>query len=411
VGIRGVRIQAIVRELNDEKIDVIEWNSDPAAFIAKALSPARVTGVYLNEQTKGTKTATVVVPEDQLSLAIGRDGQNARLAAKLTGWRIDIKSLPEAASDVLYRIENDPEYAEEAELEAEVIPQVEAILTKKSEGRPVTPEEYTVLSRLVDRVEERAMQRRQAERQALRARKEEARAAVPEEAFELPVDEMELSTRWSTLLEEAGYDSAGDVMYQMNLNADKILALNGIGPKAMEEIESAITDVELPGQEVEEVEAEEAVVASEVAPEAVAEAEAPEAVTAEPEEVSAPEAPVVEPPAPEPEVPEPITEPAPAVEEPVDEAEAAEEEKEEGEEAEFSLEELFARKLAELAVSEELEEEEEEEEEFEPEVDRRKKKGRQKKYVEVEYDPDHDVTIVKRKRKRGETDWEDDWDY
>ncbi|MRR29579.1 transcription termination/antitermination protein NusA, partial [bacterium] len=109
VGIRGVRIQAIVRELHEEKIDVIEWNSDPAAFIAKAISPARVSGVYLNEQKSGGgKTATVVVPEDQLSLAIGRDGQNARLAAKLTSWRIDIKSLPEAASDSLYKLQNDP---------------------------------------------------------------------------------------------------------------------------------------------------------------------------------------------------------------------------------------------------------------------------------------------------------------
>ncbi len=66
VGIRGVRIQAIVRELNDEKIDVIEWNPDPEAYIAKALSPARVNGVYLNEHARGTKTATVVVPDDQL---------------------------------------------------------------------------------------------------------------------------------------------------------------------------------------------------------------------------------------------------------------------------------------------------------------------------------------------------------
>ena len=101
VGVRGVRIQAIVRELNDEKIDVIEWNPDPPEFIAKALSPARVVGVFLDKNAKGTKTATVVVPEDQLSLAIGRDGQNARLAAKLTAWRIDIKSLTEAAADAL----------------------------------------------------------------------------------------------------------------------------------------------------------------------------------------------------------------------------------------------------------------------------------------------------------------------
>ncbi len=75
VGIRGVRIQAIVRELNDEKIDVIEWSSDAAVYIAKALSPARVSGVYLNEESRGAKTATVVVPEDQLSLAIGAMGK------------------------------------------------------------------------------------------------------------------------------------------------------------------------------------------------------------------------------------------------------------------------------------------------------------------------------------------------
>jgi N utilization substance protein A len=75
VGQRGVRIQAIVRELHDEKIDVIEWNSDPTIFIAKAISPARVNGVYLKEGVDGSHNALVVVPEDQLSLAIGRDGQ------------------------------------------------------------------------------------------------------------------------------------------------------------------------------------------------------------------------------------------------------------------------------------------------------------------------------------------------
>jgi N utilization substance protein A len=100
VGLRGVRIQSIVRDLNDEKIDVIEWNPDPATFILKALSPARVSGVYLDEDPGRGKTALVVVPDDQLSLAIGRAGVNARLAARLTGWRIDIKSLIEAASGV-----------------------------------------------------------------------------------------------------------------------------------------------------------------------------------------------------------------------------------------------------------------------------------------------------------------------
>jgi N utilization substance protein A len=93
VGVRGVRIQNIVNELNGEKIDVVQWSPDAATFVENALSPASVLSVRLSE---GDKTATVTVPERQLSLAIGREGQNARLAAKLTGWRIDIKaaSLP-----------------------------------------------------------------------------------------------------------------------------------------------------------------------------------------------------------------------------------------------------------------------------------------------------------------------------
>ena len=89
VGPKGMRIQAIVSELKGEKIDVIEWSNDPAIFVASALSPAKVVDV---EVLEGEKTARVVVPDHQLSLAIGKEGQNARLAAKLTGWKIDIKS-------------------------------------------------------------------------------------------------------------------------------------------------------------------------------------------------------------------------------------------------------------------------------------------------------------------------------
>ena len=100
VGMRGVRIQAIVNELGGEKIDVIEWNPDPNQFIASALSPAKVTTVILDD-TIDNRTAIVVVPDKQLSLAIGKEGQNARLSAKLTGWRIDIKSETEAESEGL----------------------------------------------------------------------------------------------------------------------------------------------------------------------------------------------------------------------------------------------------------------------------------------------------------------------
>jgi transcription termination/antitermination protein NusA len=95
VGIRGVRIQNIVNELYGEKIDVIEWSSDTATFIANALSPAKPSSVQLNEPEK---VATVIVPSEQMSLAIGKEGQNARLAFKLTGWRIDIKD-PESLKD------------------------------------------------------------------------------------------------------------------------------------------------------------------------------------------------------------------------------------------------------------------------------------------------------------------------
>lgn len=103
VGMRGIRIQNIVNELNGEKVDVVAWNPDMATFIANALSPARVANVLLDDRPGSSKTATVVVPDDQLSLAIGKEGQNARLAAKLTGWRIDIKSISEAAEEAIRR--------------------------------------------------------------------------------------------------------------------------------------------------------------------------------------------------------------------------------------------------------------------------------------------------------------------
>ena len=103
VGMRGSRVQAVVGELQGEKIDIIPWNDNAATFIVNALQPAEVAKVVLDEDAERIE---VVVPDDQLSLAIGREGQNARLAAKLTGWRIDIKSLTEAASESLNNLYN-----------------------------------------------------------------------------------------------------------------------------------------------------------------------------------------------------------------------------------------------------------------------------------------------------------------
>lgn len=400
VGIRGVRIQAIVRELSDEKIDVIEWNNDPVVYIAKALSPARVTGVYLDDFTKGTKTATVVVPEDQLSLAIGRDGQNARLAAKLTSWRIDIKSLPEAAVDAIYKLQNDPEFTQLAQEETEIIPQIELILAKKSERRPVTPEEYKELSKFVDRVEQGLVQRLKKERDAEEEERRILQASIPEAAYDIPIEESGISLRFCNILGGAGYTTIGDLMLQMELNRDVILALEGIGPKAMEEVDEVLSNITFPEPEAEPEEVEEEAKVALAAEEAEPEAEIEEQVQAEVEQIAeevseleAEEAALVE-----------------AVEEKDVEADKAEEvvEEEVAEEEPSSFDELFALEPSAFEMDESVDYDEEDDD---VEKARSKKKKKKKKYVEMEYDPDKDVVVVKKKRKRsGTDDWSDDWD-
>lgn len=137
VGVRGMRIQSIVAELGGEKIDVVEWHADPSTFIANALSPARVNYVVLSNSDTNGKTATVVVPDDQLSLAIGKEGQNARLGAKLTGWRIDIKSASEATTEGLHPgVQYMPSVTKE---QRDILAMAEAILLGKERPRP-TPE-------------------------------------------------------------------------------------------------------------------------------------------------------------------------------------------------------------------------------------------------------------------------------
>lgn len=131
VGMRGIRIQNIVNELNGEKIDVVQWSSDPKEFIANALSPAQVVEVHLNENDHA---ALVIVPDKQLSLAIGKEGQNVRLAAKLSSWRIDIKS----ATALLEEERAAAEAREYAEAEAMV---TEAALSSaRVESRRVHPD-------------------------------------------------------------------------------------------------------------------------------------------------------------------------------------------------------------------------------------------------------------------------------
>ena len=386
VGIRGVRIQAIVRELHEEKIDVIEWNNDPSVYIAKAISPARVSGVYLNEKASGGKTATVVVPEDQLSLAIGRDGQNARLAAKLTGWRIDIKSVPEAAGDTLSRVKSDPALASVLAVEADHLPHLEAVLAKKSEGRALMPEEYDALTQFIDRVERRSASKRQAEKKAEDTRRVEARKSIAPAHFETSILDAGLPEHVEVILQEAGYATVGDMLLQMKLEPDTILALQGIGSKAMEEIKKFILALEAAAAAaaapVEVVQAPEAA-AVETAPAAAAEQPAAaEAVLAE----AAGEAALVT---------------AGVADEDEDEDEEDETEIEEG--SELPMEQIFDLK-PDLMV--EPTEGTEESSDDDKKDKKKKKKGR---HVEVVYDPDRDLVISRKKHKRG-AGWDETWE-
>jgi N utilization substance protein A len=405
VGMRGVRIQSIVRDLNDEKIDVIEWNADPATFIAKALSPARVSGVFLDEDPDRGKTAMVVVPEDQLSLAIGRAGVNARLGARLTGWRIDIKSLTEAASESLHRLQTSDEFVDQAEQEVEVMPQVEAILAKKAEGRPVMPEEYQLLSGFTSRVQLEVHGRQQAERSERQAKLAEIRVQIPSTAYDTPLEEIGLKTRIFNLLNEANYETAGQVLEQLGLDEDKILGLQGFGPKSLSELREMLKTYEYPPpvepevvEEPEEIQVEEEAEEEVVAEVAVVE-EAAEAVAAEAAEAVDTEA-------------EPIEEaPSEVVEEVIEveiEAEVeAEIEVEADEVEEAVIEELDAVEIVEeveqLIVESEIEDSEEDRlEQLERETKKRKARSRI-----VEYDPELGEMVVKRRRKRDdEEDWE-----
>ena len=137
VGQRGLRIQNIVNELRGEKIDVVEWNRDMAAFISKALSPAQVLGVELSE---ADNTAKVMVPDRQLSLAIGKEGQNARLAAKLTGWRIDIKSATEVEAERAQRTAQEAEAQAAAQPEA-AQPEAPAAMAEAAPAPELAPAE------------------------------------------------------------------------------------------------------------------------------------------------------------------------------------------------------------------------------------------------------------------------------
>ena len=379
VGVRGVRIQAIVRELHDEKIDVIEWSEDPAVFIAKAISPARVMGVYLDTVSETGRTATVVVPEDQLSLAIGRDGQNARLAAKLTGWRIDIKSVSEAASDTLYRLQNNADLAKVAAKESETSVKVEEYMARKAEGRPLSQEEYDQISKFIDRVEKatRVVVEPAPKKPDMDA---ELRKSIPAKAFETNILDSGLAEHINVILQEAGILTMGDLAMQMKKDKDFVLKLQGIGPKWLEKIQEITQTLLVPAVE-EPVVVEAAAAVDEAVVEEIAEAK---------------------------------TETELATESTIEEdADTLEQEETPAEEIFGSVEEIEELSFAEIINNEKTTEktiqfftEDEEEEDSELKTDKKKKK---KKSVAVEYDPERDMIVRRKKHKRTGGSWDDEW--
>ena len=141
VGHRGSRVQAVVNELYDEKIDIVRWHEEPARFIGESLSPAKVLSVEVNDETK---SAFVIVPDNQLSLAIGKAGQNVRLAARLTGWRIDIRSEAQLAREALTLPEEEAAEAPAEETPAEQPEQAAAVTeetAEKTDAAGEAPEE------------------------------------------------------------------------------------------------------------------------------------------------------------------------------------------------------------------------------------------------------------------------------
>ena len=375
VGMRGVRIQNIVNELSGEKIDVVEWSPDTNAFIANALSPAKVVNVTLEEGSNG-KTATVVVPDKQLSLAIGKEGQNARLAAKLTGWRIDIKSASEMAEEALRKEEAARIAAERAA--EDLLAAAEAILLQKAEAAPLAAKALETLG---------------------------------------------LSKRVYNSLTKAGITDLKQLLEKLNQGDEEMLALPGIGPKSLTEVKENLQAAGLALLQAEEeepapVEEVSLLVETEVAEEALVE----EAIVAEVEEAE----------------PAPVEESSLLVETEVAEEALIEEavvaEVEEAEPAPLLAEEVAEEVEVEVmepgAAAEEppettepevttyIEEEEEEisefieDEEEEELIGKPKKRKRDRRKRALVYDEETGEVIARRRRKpsRRVEDWEMDYE-
>jgi N utilization substance protein A len=251
VGQRGTRIQNIINELHGEKIDIIEWSADPTAYITKALGPAKVMAVHPNDQ----KGALVVVPNDQLSLAIGREGQNARLAARLTGWRIDIKSVSESLGEALNQIDENPDlHAWVGDEVAQSVPMLKELMVRqRALPTALSPEEFVAVKRVVDSVFGYDTARKQNaglpiapardNNEERRQARQAAIAAIPKAAYAMPLEELALSPRVSQHMIAAGIVNVGQLLEHSVRGDEGFLSIEGIGPKALSEIKQSLEKV------------------------------------------------------------------------------------------------------------------------------------------------------------------------
>jgi N utilization substance protein A len=357
VGMRGVRIQSIVNELNGEKIDVVQWSPDVASFIANGLSPAKVLNVILQDDGDG-KTAVVVVPDRQLSLAIGKEGQNARLAAKLTGWRIDIKSATEAAEEALRKtFEEEP--VREATTESRDILAIAEEILKEKEGVALSEGELLALSQAIQVVDE-------------------AEAALERERV---AAELQAKAEEAELVAEVGEVVADAESVDLLAQAEALLTA---GEKALDEAEVEIEKMAA-GEHVQD---EERLAEGEVVAEAPAvEVETPEVVDAEPAEVE------------EVETPE-VIEAAVDVHEDLVEIEAV---------PEIETESGIGEEVPDSDIYPEWVDEDEEGEDDDDQGRRKAKKKTRRKKRQLVYDEDLGEVISRRRRKPGRQrgEWEE----
>ncbi|MDF1512747.1 MAG: transcription termination factor NusA [Anaerolineae bacterium] len=272
VGMRGMRIQTISRELHGERIDVVLYDKDAQTFIVNALSVPLIVSVTLDDNNAGARTANVVVMDEHLSLAIGRSGQNARLAAKLTGWRVDIQGATEAAKWALEQVNKTPELLDTLRNDAQLIPRLASIMRMHETDRyPYTDEERSTIGVVVHAVRQALIDRRNAERpgaQQARERrtaqreveaervkaKEEARQRVPKQAYEIPLAELDVPTKVHTNLVNNNLENVGQIMERLSIGDEELLVLHGIGIKALRDIKNAVEELELVDADLDEEE-------------------------------------------------------------------------------------------------------------------------------------------------------------